>query len=25
MTPAGFSEGMVCIAPESPPASLAAA
>ncbi|HTQ68416.1 MAG TPA: carboxymuconolactone decarboxylase family protein [Solirubrobacteraceae bacterium] len=25
MTPAGFSEGMVCIVPESPPASLAAA
>ena len=25
MSPAGFSEGMVCIVPESPPASLAAA
>ncbi|HUH81817.1 MAG TPA: carboxymuconolactone decarboxylase family protein [Solirubrobacteraceae bacterium] len=25
MTPAGFSEGMVCIVPESPPATLAAA
>jgi len=25
MNPAGFSEGMVCIVPESPPASLAAA
>ncbi len=25
MSPAGFSEGLVCIVPESPPASLAAA
>jgi AhpD family alkylhydroperoxidase len=25
MTPAGFSEGMVCIAPESPPAALTVA